>query len=126
MSEDSSSNRTGPRVGVVGPCKSGKSTLVRGLHQAGYEAIQIAQEHSFAPHMWALIAHPDVLVFLDSRYETTVERGLNWTEGEYAEQLPRLADARSNADLLLDTDDVEPGEILQKVVDFLLTRFGRR
>lgn len=125
MSEDSS-NRTQPRIGVVGPCKSGKSTLVRGLQQAGYEATQIAQEHSFAPRMWALIAQPDVLVFLDCQYETTLNRGLNWALAEYEEQRPRLADARAHADLLLATDAAEPGEILQTVLDFLLARFGRR
>jgi hypothetical protein len=126
MSDDSSSGSTRPRVGVVGPCKSGKSTLARGLQQAGYEAVQIAQEHSFSPRMWQVIAKPDVLVFLDSRYETTLQRGLRWTRAEYDEQAPRLANARANADLVLDTDDVEPGEILQRVVDLLLARLGRR
>lgn len=126
MSEESSSGSTRPRVGVVGPCKSGKSTLVRGLQQAGYEAIQIAQEHSFAPHMWAHIAKPDALIFLDCRYETTIARGLNWTRAEYEEQHPRLADARASADLFLETDDVEPEVILEKARAFLLARFGRR
>lgn len=126
MSDDSSGGSTRPRVGVVGPCKSGKSTLVRGLQQAGFDAIQIAQEHSFSPRMWQVIGKPDVLVFLDCQYEATVSRGLNWTRAEYEEQRPRLSDARAHAHLVLDTDVVESQEILQRVLDFLLARFGRR
>jgi hypothetical protein len=110
---------------VVGPCKSGKSTLVRGLQQAGYDAFQIAQEHSFAPSMWKIIGKPDMLIFLDSAYETTVARGLNWTEKEYNDQQPRLDNARQNADLILQTDDAEPEVILEKVLRDLAARLGR-
>lgn len=110
---------TKPFIGVVGPCKSGKSTLVRGLQQAGYEAIQIAQEHSFAPSMWQQIAHPDVLIYLHCDYQTTVARGLNWLRSEYEDQLPRLAHARENADLKIATDEHEPAEVLRQVLKFL-------
>ncbi len=110
---------TKPRIGVVGPCKSGKSTLVRGLQQAGYEATQIAQEHSFAPRMWRQIAKPDILIYLHCNYETTVSRGLNWMRSEYEDQLPRLAHARKNADLEIATDEIRPDDVLQKVFTFL-------
>src|SRR3990170_2797516 len=104
MTEESSSpNRTRPRIGVVGPCKSGKSTLVRGLQAAGYEATQITQEHSFAPRMWAQISKPDLLIYLHSEYETTAARGITWTRAEYEEQQPRLQHARQHADLEIST-----------------------
>ena len=113
---------TKPRIGVVGPCKSGKSTLVRGLGKEGYEAIHIAQEHSFAPRMWQQIAQPDILVYLDCSYPTTVKRGLNWTQLEFNEQQPRLENARKHAGLLINTDDLDPDSILKKVKAFLLSK----
>jgi hypothetical protein len=117
MTQESASTK--PRVGVVGPCKSGKSTLVRGLQQAGYTAFQIAQEHSFAPSMWLIIGKPDVLIFLTTEYETTVERGLKWLRRDYDEQQPRLANAREHADLTLATDTLPPEQILQTVLGFI-------
>lgn len=110
---------TKPLIGVVGPCKSGKSTLVRGLHQAGYESIQIAQEHSFAPSMWQQIAKPDVLIFLQCDYETSVARGISWLRSEYDEQQPRLTHARENADLEIGTDSVSSEQVLQQVIAYL-------
>ncbi len=110
---------TKPLIGVVGPCKSGKSTLVHGLQQAGFSAHQIAQEHSFAPRMWRQIDPPDVLIYLHCRYETTVERGLNWMGTEFEEQQPRLAHARQNADLEIGTDELKPDEVLEKALFFL-------
>ncbi|MEX2160323.1 MAG: hypothetical protein WD751_00255 [Anaerolineales bacterium] len=121
MSDDGSS-RTRPRIGVVGPCKSGKSTLVRGLMQAGFEAIQIAQEHSFAPRMWQQIANPDLLIYLHCDYETSVERGIHWTREEYLDQQPRLTNARQNADLEITTDDQRPEEILERVLALIADR----
>jgi hypothetical protein len=111
-----------PRIGVVGPCKSGKSTLVRGLQQAGYEAIQIAQEHSFAPSMWRVIAKPDLLIYLHSEYETTLVRGISWLPSEYAEQQPRLRHARDHADLEISTDGLEKEIVLEKVLEFVKNR----
>ncbi|MCL4258849.1 MAG: hypothetical protein KJZ53_10035 [Anaerolineales bacterium] len=112
---------TKPRVGVVGPCKSGKSTLVRGLHEAGYPANQIAQEHSFAPRMWQLIDPPDILLYLHTEYPNTVARGLQWLERDYAEQQTRLAHARQHADFEISTDELPQEEVLQRVLDFLVT-----
>jgi deoxyadenosine/deoxycytidine kinase len=110
---------TKPRIGVVGPCKSGKTTLVRGLQQAGYEAIQIAQEHSFAPSMWRQIAKPDLLIYLSSDYETTQARGINWLRSEFSEQQPRLQHARDHADLEIATDEKSIEEVLQLVLRFI-------
>jgi dephospho-CoA kinase len=37
------------RIGVVGPCAAGKTTLVAALKNRGYEVHHIAQEHSYVP-----------------------------------------------------------------------------
>lgn len=118
---NSKSERASARVhiGVVGPCKSGKSTLVRGLQSAEYEATQIAQEHSFAPRMWQQIAKPDILIYLHCDYKTTVARGINWMQSEYDDQQPRLAHAREHADLEIVTDSINPDLVLQKVLEYI-------
>jgi hypothetical protein len=110
---------TKPRVGVVGPCKSGKSTLVRGLQAAGYPAHQIAQEHSFSQRMWQLIDPPDVLIYLDTKFENTVARGLDWLQRDYDEELRRLAHARQHADFTIATDVLSAEEVLAEVSKFL-------
>jgi len=110
---------TKPHIGVVGPCKSGKSTLVSGLQQAGYEATQIAQEHSFAPRMWQQIAKPDILIYLHCNYETTVARGIHWMHSEYEDQLPRLTHARKNANLEIVTDTISPEQVLKQALSFI-------
>jgi len=104
---------------VVGPCKSGKTTLVRGLRSAGYDATAIAQEHSFAPAMWQLITRPDVLIYLQCDYESTLQRGLHWSRKEYEDQQPRLTHARQHADLEIATDQPSPEQVLKQVLDFL-------
>ncbi len=92
-------------IGVVGPCGSGKSTLIAGLNNAGYLGRHIAQEHSYVPYMWKRITNPDVLVYLNASFETcTRRRSLNWTLEDYNEQLRRLAHASQHADLIIETD----------------------
>jgi thymidylate kinase len=108
------------KLGVVGPCASGKSTLIASLTKYGYNARHIAQEHSYVPKMWHLITNPDILIFLDVSYELSKQRRkLNWTEAEYAEQHHRLRDARQHADLYLDTNNLNPGQVLKRVLEFL-------
>jgi ABC-type glutathione transport system ATPase component len=109
-----------PIVGVVGPCGAGKTTLVRSLQSFAIFPRHIAQEHSYVKDMWKRMTNPDVLVFLDASYETsTARRSLNWTMAEYEEQQFRLRDARSNADLLIPTDDLSPQEVLDRVLAFM-------
>mgnify|MGYP000309576516 CR=1 FL=1 len=108
------------RVGVVGPCASGKTTLVHSLRQRGIDARHIAQEHSYVPTMWRKITNPDVLVYLHVSYPLTVQRRkLDWTEQEYLEQIRRLQDARTHADLYIDTDSLAPAEVLDQVLSYL-------
>jgi hypothetical protein len=107
-------------IGIVGPCKSGKSTVRQGLEKAGYQANHIAQEHSYSPRMWQQIVNPDVLVFLDVSYLKTLERSdMNWSEKEYREQQKRLAHAREHADINILTDDYSEQEVTLKILDYL-------
>lgn len=111
------------RIGVVGPCAAGKSTLVKNLRHLGYETRHIAQEHSYVPDMWKRIARPDVLIYLKVSYPLTLERRkLNWSEQEYVIQLQRLDNAVQNADLVLDTDQLNPAQVLEQVLLFLKRR----
>ncbi|KAA3645658.1 MAG: hypothetical protein DWQ07_12015 [Chloroflexi bacterium] len=106
-----------PLIGIVGPCKAGKSTLAQNLIKRGYRARQIVQEHSFAPSMWQKITNPDFLVYLDISYEQTVTRGgMNWMKHEYEEQLTRLAHARKHAHIYIHTDTLSPEQTLKKVI----------
>src|SRR5512135_2511837 len=108
------------KIGVVGPCASGKSTLIAGLQSNGFTPRHIAQEHSYVPDMWQRLTQPDILIFLDATYPVTVQRRkLDWTAEEYAEQQHRLRHARQHADLYIDTDKLTPGQVLEAVLKFL-------
>jgi thymidylate kinase len=122
--EEPASPGTAAVVKVVGPCKSGKSTLVAGLRAAGYAARSCGQEHSETPIMWQRIAPPDYLIFLDVRPETQrarVQRS-DWSDELMRTQQRRLAHARQHSDLLIATDDASPEDVLQRVVAFLEQR----
>ena len=107
-------------IGIVGPCASGKSTLIDGLNRLGYHTRHIAQEHSYVPNMWKRITNPDFLVYLHASYETcTQRRKLNWTNEDYLEQLRRLLHARDHADLMIETDFLTPAEVLSKLIEYL-------
>jgi len=107
-------------IGVVGPCGSGKSTLIMGLNQHGYICRHIAQEHSYVQAMWQIITKPNILIYLNASFQTsTVRRKLNWNESDHAEQLRRLAHAREHAQLIINTDNLTPNQVLQQALDFL-------
>lgn len=107
-------------IGVVGPCGSGKSTLITGLEKRGYRCRHIAQEHSYVKTMWKVISKPTLLIFLQSSFEnSTARRKLNWTHADYEEQQNRLSHALENADLIIDTDNVNEEGVLQQALDFL-------
>jgi cytidylate kinase len=114
---------TKPLIGIVGPCGSGKSTLLAGLERYGYVCRHIAQEHSYVQDMWQIITKPQLLIYLHASFPvSTARRKLNWQEKDYAEQLRRLTHARENANLLIETDDLTPEQVLQKALDFLTSR----
>lgn len=107
-------------VGIVGPSKSGKSTLKLGLEANGFRVRHIAQEHSFAPSMWQKISNPDVLIYLDVAYEQTLVRGQpSWTQTEYDEEIKRLKHALKHASLYINTNECTSQETLNSVLKFL-------
>jgi polynucleotide 5'-kinase involved in rRNA processing len=107
-------------VGVVGPCGAGKTSLVAGLLARGISVRHIAQEHSYVPDMWKRLTNPDLLIFLEVSYENTIlRRKLDWTYAEYSEQLHRLRHARQHADLVLDTNPLTAGQVLDAIVSFI-------
>jgi len=109
------------RIVVVGPCGSGKTTLVEALRELGYEARECVQEHSHVADMWRRISRPDVLIFLGISLESVQRRkpGHDWTHSMLEEQARRVAHARANSDLLVATDGLTPQEVLLRVLEFL-------
>ena len=111
-------------IGVVGPCASGKSTLIEGLTRQGYRTRHIAQEHSYVKDMWQRLTNPDILIFLDVTYSTTRQRRkLDWTVSDWQEQQRRLSHAKEHADLYLDTDKLSIEEVLDKAVGYIQTGY---
>lgn len=111
---------TRPLIGVVGPCGSGKSTLIAGLERSGYRCRHIAQEHSYVPAMWQILSRPDILIYLDASFPvSTARRSLDWQQKDHQEQLRRLAHARQHAHLYIDTDTLTPQQVLEQALDYL-------
>jgi thymidylate kinase len=109
------------RVALVGPCASGKSTLAKVLHAAGYEARQPAQEHSYVPAMWQKLTQPDVLIYLDVDFEAVVARRPKnpGSLQRLAEQHQRLNHARLHCDFYLDTSKLSAAQVQTEVFSFL-------
>ena len=107
-------------IGVVGPCGSGKSTLIAGLEARGYTCRHIAQEHSYVKDMWKRITNPHLLIYLHASFPiSTARRKLNWLESDHAEQLRRLIHAHENANLIVETDSLTREQVLDNVLTFL-------
>jgi thymidylate kinase len=110
---------------VVGPCCAGKTTLVTALAAQGIAARVIAQEHSFVPHMWQVITHPDWLIYLDVSYPVAQQRRwMNWTPADLEEQRHRLRHARQHCNLYISTDDLAPLAVLAQAVTFIKSQPG--
>jgi hypothetical protein len=108
-----------PRVAVVGPCASGKSTLVAALRERGYDAHAVGQEHSGVPFLWQL-GEPDLLIFLNVDVPTTGRRRNSvWPADLYEAQQARLANAREHAALYLDTSPLTAAEVVERALHFL-------
>lgn len=110
------------RIVVVGPCASGKSTLVEGLRRLGYRAMVSGQEHSEIPTLWRH-AEPDIVVALDVDLPSLRRRrGEEWPEWLYRLQRRRLREAIAAADLLVDTSALDRDPVLGRVTDWLQRR----
>ncbi len=110
-----------PIIGIVGPCASGKSTLVSALKSKNYHARHIAQEHSYVKDMWKQMSGPDFLIYLDVSFEMSKTRtGTTWKRSIFEKQVARLEHARNHADLYIQTDDLNPQQVLNLVLDSLM------
>lgn len=109
------------RVVIVGPCASGKSTLVERLRDIGYDAVVCAQEHSDIPTLWRR-ARPAAMIALCVDLPTLRERrGANWPEEIWRRQQQRLANAQSAATVVVDTSELSSGDVLAVVARALRT-----
>ena len=110
---------------MVGPCASGKTTLVNGLIAHGFASTRLAaQEHSGVLTLWSWRGHPDVLIYLDVQAATMNRRQgrTDWTDAARTEQVRRLASARAACDLYLPTDELTISQVLETVIAFLNRR----
>jgi RNase adaptor protein for sRNA GlmZ degradation len=110
-----------PLIKVVGISASGKSTLVRGLRRAGFDARPVSQEHSQVPDMWRRLRPPDLLIFLYADLESQIRRrpDLQWTDDILARENARLAHAHRNADLVIDTRKLSVAGVLHRAIEYL-------
>lgn len=109
------------RIAVVGVCASGKTTLVKGLKDAGYDAYNVAQEHSGIHNFWNK-HHPDILVMIDATLPAIKKRRLvYWDQERLDVQHKRLADARAHANLFIQTDAYNADEVREQVIDYIET-----
>lgn len=107
-------------VVIVGPCGSGKSTLVEHLQQVGYTARAVAQEHSRVPELWKHGGTPDALIYLDASPSAITTRRQNDFPGWlYDKQIRRLTSARVNATLYLHTDQLSATDVRKRVLEHL-------
>lgn len=108
------------KIGLVGVCGSGKTTLTSGLKPYYTNVRQIAQEHSYVKDMWSRLVNPDILIYLHASYSVTLQRKqFKWSEQDYQKQIQRLCHARQNADIKIDTDNLSPNTILDLILNFL-------
>jgi len=108
------------RIGVVGPCAAGKSTLVRGLEALGYDVRHCAQEHSHVPDMWRRLTRPEVLVYLDASLSTIRRRrAKSFRQAYLDEEHRRLYYARLKCTIYVYTDDLSREQVLERVLSAL-------
>ena len=109
------------RIAVVGVCASGKTTLVKGLKDAGYDAYNVAQEHSGIHNFWNK-HHPDILVMIDATLPAIKKRRLvYWDQERLDIQHKRLDDAKAHANLFIQTDAYNADEVREQVIDYIET-----
>lgn len=111
-----------PRIVIVGPCGSGKTTLVDGLRRLGVRAMVCGQEHSDVATLWRH-TEPDLVVALEIDLSTLRQRrGDEWPEWLFQLQRQRLRAAIAAADLRLDATGLDAEAVLRRVARWLALR----
>jgi hypothetical protein len=112
---------TDPRIAVVGVCASGKTILVGELRARGFDARQVAQEHSYVPDMWQRLTKPDLLIYLDASLKTIQARreDPDWPAWMLEQEVRRLRHARLHCDLYVQTDGLTPEDVLGRAQEFM-------
>jgi deoxyadenosine/deoxycytidine kinase len=106
-------------IAVVGVCASGKTTLVTNLKEAGFNAYNVAQEHSCIKKFWNK-HHPDILIMIDASLAAIKKRRIvYWDESRLTAQHERLSDAKAHADLYIQTDSLSKEDVLKEVIAFI-------
>jgi energy-coupling factor transporter ATP-binding protein EcfA2 len=116
-----------PLIKVVGVSASGKSTLVRSLRQAGYNARPVSQEHSEVATLWQQLDRPLYLIYLDTTLEAQQARrpDVSWQADDLTLERARLAQAQAQADLQINTTELS-GETVFKIALAFLEHQGVR
>jgi len=107
------------RLVVAGVCVSGKTTLVKSLRELGFDAHNVAQEHSTIKKLWNH-KEPDILIVLDAQLATIrLRRIVPWGEERLTVQRERLGDAFEHADVYIHTDNLSRDDIVQRVLEHI-------
>jgi len=111
------------RIGVVGNCVAGKSTLVSKLRALGHNAINVPQEHSVSRRFWRRIK-PDFLIYLSCTLSVArARRPIAWGQERLDEQWDILAEAKAHAQLVVDTDPLTADDVaalaVQSIAKFI-------
>jgi len=102
------------RIGVVGNCAAGKSTLVTALQSKGYSAVNIPQEHSVSKRFWRRL-NPDIIIYLSCTLETAQRRrNIQWGQERLDEQWEILTEVREHAHALIPTDNLTKAEVVAR------------
>lgn len=100
------------RIGVVGNCAAGKSTLVTALQNKGYNAVNIQQEHSVSKGFWRRLK-PDIIIYLSCTLETARQRRrIQWGQERLNDQWEVLSEVRDQAHALIETDALTKAQVL--------------
>jgi RNase adaptor protein for sRNA GlmZ degradation len=104
------------KIAIVGTCASGKTSVVAALRDRGYDAYAVAQEHSEIASLWAHLS-PDRVVCLETSLATVRARREDdrWPQWIYDLQVGRLSDARSHADVVIQTDHLSVEMIADEI-----------
>lgn len=108
------------KIGIVGPCAAGKTTLEANLKKLGYDAHAVSQEHSGVQTMWQQITKPDILIYLDVSLASIHRRlNVNWEQAYLDEMNRRLNHARAHARFFIATDSLTPAQVCATAFDFI-------